>query len=115
MSVGVSQSKLHQLRAMISLAYVDGVFAPEEREMIEGLMAKESLSQEQIDILHADMETPPELMEMYLHIDDEQDRDTLLPMAYDLFWSDGDYNPEEKDAFELLKSRLKDQLDKGGL
>lgn len=105
MQPDISRSKFYQLRALVALAHIDHVFAPEEQAMIEGLMAQEKLSDNQIEILHDDMKNPKNLMEMFVQITEKADKEQLVPLAIELFWSDGDFDEIEQRIHVYLESK----------
>ena len=114
---GLPSSGFNKWRCLVALAYVDNVFTDEERKFITSrLDAHEGkhMSEEQRKTIEADFESPPPLEECFNAIEDGSEKLDLLKLAYQLFWSDGDYAQEEIDALENMKVSLSEnyKLDK---
>ncbi len=100
---GVSSGRFHMWRAVFAMAHADEVVTAEERKYLQGILSSEPFSEEQKKILEKDMDTPQDVAEMFLKVDDQNDRSQFFYHARMLVWSDGDFGEQEQKIIMRLK------------
>ena len=111
MSAGVSESKFHMWRAIFALAHADHVVTQEERKFMNKALHEQGFSEEQKRVLRDDMETSSDIMNMFLRIEDQEDRSQFFYFARMLLWCDGDFAAQEQAILTQLQSFHNKTLD----
>lgn len=100
---GVSESRFYMWRAVFALAHADHIVTAEERKYLNAVLAREPFSAEQKKILEQDIEHAQDIAEMYVRIDDQNDRSQFFYHARLLVWCDGDFDEQEQKIIMRLK------------
>lgn len=95
------------VKALVSVAWADGVFAERERAMLDALLDAYGASAEDRDTLHSYAEQRRSLEDIDVQELSAEDRRILLQHAVVLTFADGDQSPEELDLLTALSSRLR--------
>ena len=117
MTKGISKSLLAMCRCTVALAYVDGVFAKEERKLLSEYFDTLPLTNNQLSLLREDMRVGNmDYYLLYRQITDVCDRAHLINFAKVLFYSDGEFSQIEKDVLNVLvRDHMADINDKKGV
>ncbi len=99
----VDESRFYMWRAVFAMAHADDVVTSEERKYLKGIISREPFNEEQKKILEQDIDTPQDIAEMYLKIEDQNDRSQFFYHARMLVWSDGDFGEQEQKIIMRLK------------
>src|SRR4051794_38349548 len=94
------------LKALVVVAWADGRFAEEEREMFDDLLDCMEASQDDREELRRYAETPRTLEDLAVSELAEDDRRTLLSQAILMTLIDGEQDPRETALLTELASRL---------
>ena len=103
---GLSNSQFHMWRALTALTHADGVVTTEERQFIEDAISCQRFSDHQIDMLKQDLDQPQDPLHMFTAIEDIADQEAFFTFAFDLVWSDGDYDNSEYEIMTSLQRAL---------
>ncbi|HEY0901568.1 MAG TPA: hypothetical protein VGD95_05540 [Micavibrio sp.] len=99
----LEESRFYMWRAVFAMAHADDVVTAEELKYLKGILAREPFSAEQKKILEDDIEHAQDIAEMYLKIEDQNDRSQFFYHARMLVWSDGDFGEQEQKIMMRLK------------
>jgi uncharacterized membrane protein YebE (DUF533 family) len=99
----MSESRFYMWRAVFAMAHADDVVTTEERKYLKGILSREPFTDEQRKILEQDIEQAQDIAEMYLKIEDQNDRSQFFYHARMLVWSDGDFGEQEQKIIMRLK------------
>lgn len=112
---GITESRFYMWRAVVAMVHADGVVADEEREFVEHYLENVPFSNEQIDILRADLEEAQDIGEMLSKVTDREDQGQFFQFSRLLIWCDGDLDEQEQKILdEYLGQHMKD-FDKGDM
>lgn len=100
---GASDSRFYMWRAVFAMAHADNVVTDDEKKYLRGILAREPFSEEQRRILEQDMELPQDVADMFIKVDDQNDRSQFFYHARMLVWSDGDFGEQEQKIIMRLK------------
>lgn len=100
---GLERSQFYMWRAVFAMAHADNVVTEEEKKYLNNILAKEAFSAEQRNILIKDMDQPQDIAEMFVNIEDQNDRSQFFYHARMLVWSDGDFGEQEQKIMMRLK------------
>ncbi|QQG37185.1 MAG: TerB family tellurite resistance protein [Micavibrio aeruginosavorus] len=100
---GLGHSRFYMWRAVFAMAHADNVVTEEERKYLRNILAEEPFSAEQKKILEEDMAQPQDIAEMFVNIEDQNDRSQFFYHARMLVWSDGDFGEQEQKIMMRLK------------
>lgn len=100
---GMSDSRFHMWRAVFAMAHADDVVTVEEKKYLKDILNGESFNEEQKSILERDIDTAQDIAEMFLKIEDQNDRSQFFYHARMLVWSDGDFGEQEQKIIMRLK------------
>jgi uncharacterized tellurite resistance protein B-like protein len=95
------------VKALVSVAWADGVFAERERAMLDALLDAYGASAEDRATLHSYAEQRRSLEDIDVQELSADDRRILLQHAVVLTFADGDQSPEELDLLTALASKLR--------
>lgn len=95
------------LKSLISVAWADGRFAAEEKEMLEALIAAFNASDVEAEEIRKYATTPRSIDDVPVSELSADDRRTLLNHAVVLTYIDGHQSDEEKALVTQLASRLR--------
>jgi uncharacterized tellurite resistance protein B-like protein len=95
------------VKALVSVAWADGVFAERERAMLDALLDAYGASAEDRAAIHSYAEHRRSLEDINVQDLSADDRRILLQHAVVLTFADGDQSPEELDLLTALASRLR--------
>ena len=107
----VNESRFYMWRAVFAIAHADKVVTPEERKYLNGVLAREHFSDEQKRILEQDMENAQDIAEMFVKIEEQNDRSQFFYHARMVVWSDGDFGEQEQKIMTRLKQTHISTLD----
>lgn len=102
-SAGVSESTFYMWRAVFAMAHADDVVTAEEKKYLHGILANEPFCAEQKRILEKDIDTPQDVANMFVKVEDQHDRSQFFYHARMLVWSDGDFGEQEQKIIMRLK------------
>lgn len=100
---GMSESRFYMWRAVFAMAHADHVVTAEEKKYLKGVLSSEPFGDEQKSILERDIDTAQDIAEMFLRIEDQNDRSQFFYHARMLVWSDGDFGEQEQKIIMRLK------------
>jgi uncharacterized membrane protein YebE (DUF533 family) len=95
------------IKGLIAVAWADGVFADEEKQALDGLLAAFGASDAEAAELRAYAETPRKLEDIPLSELSADDRRMLLSHAVLLTFVDGEQADKEKAFIEGLSKHLR--------
>ena len=95
------------VKALVSVAWADGVFAERERAMLDALLDAYGASPEDRETLHVYAEKRRTLDDIDVQDLSADDRRILLQHAVVLTFADGDQSPEELELLAALASKLR--------
>ena len=95
------------VKALVSVAWADGVFAERERAMLDALLDAYGASPEDRAALYAYAEKRRTLDDIDVQELSADDRRILLQHAVVLTFADGDQSPEELELLAALSSKLR--------
>jgi uncharacterized membrane protein YebE (DUF533 family) len=101
---GVDESRFYMWRSIFAMAHADGVVTNEESMFMQDTLNSEDFSQEQRIILERDMQTPQDPLEMFMQVENQEDRSRFFYLARMLCWSDGNFDEQEQEILLRLKS-----------
>ncbi len=100
---GMNDSRFYMWRAVFAMAHADHVVTPEEKKYLKGVLGSEPFNDEQKAVLEKDIDTAQDIAEMFLRIEDQNDRSQFFYHARMLVWSDGDFGEQEQKIIMRLK------------
>jgi uncharacterized membrane protein YebE (DUF533 family) len=106
---GVSESKFHILRSLVSLAHVDGRLDVSESNYLTELFDRYRMSYEQEAIIAKDFEIQKNLSQVFTKIKGEQDHKTFFYLARILCLMDGEVGRTEVAVLEKLQELYLDK------
>jgi uncharacterized membrane protein YebE (DUF533 family) len=95
------------VKALVTVAWADGVFAERERAMLDALLDAYGASAEDRATIHSYAEQRRSLEDIDVQELSAEDRRILLQHAVILTFADGEQSPEELDLLTALSSRLR--------
>ena len=95
------------LKSLIAVAWADGRFAAEEKEMLEALISAFNASDLEADEIRKYATTPRSIDDVPVTDLSADDRRTLLNHAVVLTFIDGEQSEQEKDLLVRLADRLR--------
>ncbi len=95
------------VKALVPVAWADGVFAAPEREMLDALLDAYQATDKEREILHEYAEQRRTLDDIELQELSTDDRRVLLQHAVLLTFADGDQSAEEVELLESLARKLR--------
>jgi len=95
------------IKALVPVAWSDGVYSDHEKETLEGLLAAYDATQDEKKQILAFAAEKRTLDDINLQELSAEDRRVLLQHAVLITYADGDQNPEEAAFLGLLAQRLK--------
>jgi uncharacterized tellurite resistance protein B-like protein len=95
------------VKALVSVAWADGVFAERERAMLDALLDAYGATAEDRATLHSYAEQRRSLEDIDVQDLSADDRRILLQHAVVLTFADGDQSPEELELLAALSSKLR--------
>ena len=95
------------VRALVPVAWADGVYEAREKEMIDALLDAYSASDDEKKAVHAYAEEKPSLEDINLQDLSADDRRVLLQHAVFLSFADGDQSTLETDFLVKLAQKLR--------
>lgn len=95
------------IKGLIAVAWADGVFADEEKQALDGLLAAFGASDTEAAELRSYAETPRKLEDIPLPELSADDRRMLLSHAVLLTFVDGDQADKEKAFLDALSKHLR--------
>lgn len=99
------ESLFYMWRAIFAIAHADDVVTDEERVVLTRILETELFSDDQIAVLKRDMTEPQDIVEIFSHITEQDDRSLFFKKARELVWADGDYGQREQDIIMKLQSQ----------
>ncbi len=99
----MSESRFYMWRAVFAMAHADHVVTAEEKKYLKGVLASENFTDAQKTILQDDIHTAQDVAEMFLRIEDQNDRSQFFYHARMMVWSDGDFGEQEQKIIMGLK------------
>jgi tellurite resistance protein len=101
------QQDIAIVKALIPVAWADGVFADREKEMLDALLDAYGATDKEKEIIHEYAEERRTIDDIELQELSADDRRVLLQHAVLLTYADGDQSPEETDLLDALSKRLR--------
>jgi uncharacterized tellurite resistance protein B-like protein len=95
------------VKALVPVAWADGVFAGPEREMLDALLAAYQATDKEREILHEYAEQRRTLDDIDLQELSADDRRVLLQHAVLLTFADGDQSADETEFLKALARKLR--------
>jgi len=95
------------VKALIPVAWADGVFAKQENEMLDALLDAYRASDKEKEMIHEYAEKRRTLDDIDLQELSADDRRVLLQHAVLLTFADGDQSIEERDLLGALSKKLR--------
>ncbi len=95
------------VKALIPVAWADGVFAKQENEMLDALLDAYRASDREKEMIHEYAEKRRTLDDIDLQELSADDRRVLLQHAVLLTFADGDQSIEERDLLGALSKKLR--------
>lgn len=95
------------LKSLVSMAWADGVFAEEEQEMLEALIAAFEASDDEAKEVREYAKTKRTLDDIPLSDLSADDRRVLVQHAVLLSYVDGTQDPKEKEFLEAMCKKLR--------
>ncbi len=92
----ITASEFYMWRAVFSFAFVDNTLSIEEQELLQSHMNKVPFSTSQLEILKEDFKNPPNVVEMYNRITNQDHRQHFCVLARALVWCEGDMDAQEE-------------------
>jgi len=94
--VGISDSRFHMWRAVISMVHADGVVTPHEMAFVQESIKDINLSPSQLEIIGQDLKIAQDSYEMFTRITNPDDKKDFFSLARAVSWCDGDLDKQEK-------------------
>jgi uncharacterized membrane protein YebE (DUF533 family) len=101
------QQDIAIVKALIPVAWADGVFADREKEMLDALLDAYGATDKEKEIIHEYAEERRTIDDIELQELSADDRRVLLQHAVLLTYADGDQSREETDLLDALSKRLR--------
>jgi uncharacterized membrane protein YebE (DUF533 family) len=95
------------IKGLIAVAWADGVFADEEKQALDGLLAAFGATDEEANELRSYAETPRKMEDIPLPELSADDRRMLLSHAVLLTFVDGEQAVKEKEFLDALSKHLR--------
>jgi uncharacterized membrane protein YebE (DUF533 family) len=95
------------VKALVPVAWADGVFAQPEKEMIDAVLDAYRASDKEKEIVHEYAETKRTLDDIDTQELSADDRRVLFQHAVLLSFADGDQSPDEVTFLEALAKKLR--------
>ena len=95
------------VKSLVSVAWADGVFADEERSMLEALIAAFDASDDQAAEIRAYAKEPKTIADIPITELSSDDRRVLLQHAVLLTYVDGEQSASEREYIATLVQRLR--------
>ncbi|MFT3769316.1 MAG: hypothetical protein QM820_28080 [Minicystis sp.] len=95
------------VKSLVSVAWADGVFAEEEKEMVDALIAAFEANEEEARAIRAYAETKRTIDDIPLSDLSADDRRVLVQHAVLLTYVDGSQHETEKQFIEVLCDKLR--------
>lgn len=95
------------VKSLVSVAWADGIFADEERDMLDALIAAFEATDEEAATIRAYAKDPKTLDDIPLSDLSTDDRRVLLQHAVLLTYVDGEQNESERAFIESLAEKLR--------
>lgn len=95
------------VKALVPVAWADGVFAKTEKEMLDALLDAYSASDKEKEMVHEYAETKRTLEDIELQDLSADDRRVLFQHAVLLTFADGDQSKDEVTMLEALAKKLR--------
>jgi len=95
------------IKALVPVAWADGVFAQREKEMIDALLDAYSATDKEKEMVHEYAEKKRSLEDIDLQELSADDRRVLLQHAILLSFADGEQSTDEVDFLKGLATRLR--------
>lgn len=93
-------------RAVFAMVHVDGEISTEEEAYIGNVMDVFKFSDEQRDIVKADIKKPGDIVAMFQAIEDVAHRKQFFILARIVAWCDGLFHDDEREALEAVQASL---------
>ncbi|NCC21532.1 MAG: TerB family tellurite resistance protein [Alphaproteobacteria bacterium] len=111
----LSSNRFHMWRAIIGIAHADNLVHPDERNYLETIIGnmhrRGYLDDAWREQLLADIDHPPEIVDMLRQINDPVYRGQIVTFARILAWKDGHLHPDEGELLERLHAHAMGGLD----
>lgn len=107
MNAAMHQQDIAIVKALIPVAWADGVFADREKEMLDALLDAYGATDKEKEIIHEYAEKQRTVDDIDLQELSADDRRVLLQHAVLLTFADGDQSPEEATLLDILSKRLR--------
>jgi tellurite resistance protein len=95
------------VKALVPVAWADGVFADREREMLDALLDAYSATDKEKEIIHEYAEQKRSLDDIELQELSADDRRVLLQHAVLLTYADGEQSADELELLKALAKKLR--------
>ena len=102
--MSISDSRFNMWRAVTAMVHADSVVRPHEVNFIVENIRKLPLSDEQIEILSDDLQTPRDIEVSFREITAPRDREDFFHLARAIAWSDGDFDDREQALLDRIRS-----------
>jgi uncharacterized tellurite resistance protein B-like protein len=106
-NAAMHQQDIAIVKALIPVAWADGVFADREKEMLDALLDAYGATDKEKEIIHEYAEKQRTVDDIDLQELSADDRRVLLQHAVLLTFADGDQSPEEATLLDILSKRLR--------
>lgn len=92
----IDESEFYMWRAVFAFTYVDNALSLEEQELLHSYLSKVPFSQEELNILKADLLNPKDVVGLYRKITKKEDKERFCILARAIVWCEGDMNAQER-------------------
>jgi uncharacterized membrane protein YebE (DUF533 family) len=107
----ISDSQFNMWRAIVALVHADGQKHEEEEKFLEQSFNRISLSEEQKNVLMADLHESQDVALFFSKITAPRDRSQFIYFARLLFWCDGSFDAQEQEIFKRLTDKVMSKVD----
>jgi len=101
--MSVSDSRFYMWRTIFAMAHADHEVTENEQKFMREALKDEKFSKKQREILEQDIETPQNAADMFMQIEEQEDRSRFFYYARMLCWCDGQFDEQEQEIIIRLK------------
>ena len=101
--MSVSDSRFYMWRTIFAMAHADHQVTENEQSFMRDALKGEKFSKKQRQILEEDIKSPQNAADMFLKIDEQEDRSRFFYYARMLCWCDGQFDEQEQEIIIRLR------------
>lgn len=102
---GINESQFCMWRAILAFANADDKVTGEEVEFVAKAMEIVPFTKEQLKIIKKDIRNPPDIVQMFENIKEQEDKSDFFHYARMLAWCDGEFDHKEQNILTSLQRR----------